>query len=289
MLHIFLVCCSSIEIFVSEWYIFSFLKLYSYFYDFCLLFRSENLCISCLMCLRDVLETCQASFDKANLFYDLFSTLCCLISIPTSSSLDVAPVCEELKLETIRCMMALCNAASLKLSGQFYRPQTIPLVGHAVTVLLELARHESMRALRVAALRCLILVARADCKITATITGDIFAAFLPGIVSSLSAIITGDPKQGHSVTCTAITAWWKIIVLVLGDTSLEAASTSSGQSHTTNQENLMVKRTKDWVDSVAEKLKLLTEKIMSVSNDGNWRVRLAMVELAENLLMNCTK
>lgn len=253
-------------------------------------FRSENLCIGCLSCLRDVLETCQASFDKTNLFYDLFSTLCCLISVPTATSLDIAPVCEELKLETVRCLTALCNVASLELVQQFYQAGNIPLLGHSVTVLLGLARHESMRSLRVAALCCLVLVARANCKITATLTSDIFAAFLPGIVSSLAAVITGDPKQGHSVTCSAITAWWKIIVLVLGDANLESAATSSViQSSTTKHENLMVKRSKDWVESVAEKLKLLTEKIVKVADDTNWRVRLAMVELAENLLLNCTK
>jgi len=253
-------------------------------------FRSENLCISCLTCIRDVLETCQASFDKTNLFCDMFSTLCCLISVPTSASLDIAPVCEELKLETVRCIIAVCNAASLELSAAFYQPENIPLLGHAVTVLLGLARNESMRTLRVAALRCLVLVSRADCKITAQLTGDIFAAFLPGIVSLLAAIITGDPKQGHSVTCSAITAWWKIIVLVLGDANLEvSASSSPDESLTRRCENLMVKRSKDWVESVAEKLKLLTDKLVKVSNDFNWRVRLAMVELAENLLMNCTK
>jgi len=255
----------------------------------CFLSRSENLCISCLACLRDVLEMCPASFDKVNLFHDLFSTLCCLVSVPTSSSLDVAPVCEELKLETVHCITALCNAASPELLRQFYRPKTVPLLGHAVTVLLGLARHETMRALRVAAIRCLIVIARTDCKVTAGLTGDIFAAFLPGIVSSLAAVITGDPKQGHSVTCSAVSAWWRTIVLVLGDDNLEAAASSCSQSETSDHDDLMVKRTKDWVDSVAEKLKLLTEKIVKVSNDGNWRVRLAMVEMAENILMSCTK
>jgi len=252
--------------------------------------RSENLCISCLMCLRDVLETCQASFEKASLFYDLFSTLCCLVSVPTSASLEVAAVCEELKLEAVRCITALCNASSLELVREFYRPGSIPLLGHAVTVLLGLARYESMRALRVAALQCLVVVARADCKVTAKLTGDIFAAFLPGIVSSLAAVITGDQKQGYSITCSAITAWWKITVLVLGDANIvETSATSCSQTSPSEHENLMVRRTDDWVESVAEKMRLLTEKIVKVSNDANWRVRLAMVELAEHVLINCTK
>ena len=230
------------------------------------------------------------SFDKTNLFYDLFSTLCCLVSVPTATSLDIAPVCEELKLETVRCLTALCNAASLELIRQFYQTQNVPLLGHSVTVLLGLARQESMRTLRVAALRCLVVVARADCRVTAKVMGDIFAAFLPGIVSSLAAVITGDPKQGHSVTCSAITAWWKIVVLVLGDANLEVASTSAvARSSADKHENLMVKRSKDWVESVAEKLKLLMEMIVKVADDANWRVRLAMVEQAENLLLNCTK
>ena len=258
--------------------------------------RSENLCISSLTCLRDVLEAHRASFDKANLFHDLFSTLCCLVSVPTSASLDIAPVCEEVKLETVLCITALCNAASLELLEHFYQSGNVPLLGHAVTVLLGLARHESMRSLRVAALRCLILVARADCQVSVSNrTGDIFAAFLPGIVSSLAAIIAGDPKQGRSVTCTAVVAWWKIVVLVLGDANLEAAAAAAATSQTSSQystsghETLMAKRSKDWVDDVAEKLKLLTEKIVKVADDVNWRVRLAMVELSENLLMSCTK
>ena len=257
-----------------------------------LLFRSENLCISCLTCLADVLETCQASFDKGNLFYDLFSSLCCLISVPTSDSLDVAPVCEELKLETVRCISTLCRAASLDLLRQFYGPENLPLLGHAVTVLLGLARQESMRRLRAAAIHCLVVLTRADCKVTASLMGDIFAAFLPGMVSSLAVVITGDPKQGHLVTCSAVAAWWKIVVLVLGDANLDAAATATSSvvlSSTDARENLMVRRTNDWVESVAEKLKPLTEKVAKVSDDTNWMVRLAMVELAENLLLNCTK
>jgi len=79
------------------------------------------------------------------------------------------------------------------------------------------------------------------------------------------------------------------VVLVLGDANLETAVTSSSRSPPSDRENLLVTRTKDWVESVAEKMKLLTEKIVKVADDADWRVRLAMVELAENLLLKCTR
>jgi len=236
----------------------------------------------------------------------LFSTLCCLISsapVAANELLTVAKVCDEIKLETVRCLCKLLPAASSVLIAHFYSAESVPLLGHAVTVLLGLARYESMRKLRVEALNCLVDIAFCNRSDMTGPCGDIFAAFLPGIVSSLTAIITGDPKQGHTVTCAAITAFRNLVCLVLNDSNLATAAVhdasltsgsqlkaeNGGSDQSSKCANLVVRRTREWAESTSEKLSLVIDKITVVATDSHWKVRLAMVELAESILMTCTR
>jgi hypothetical protein len=244
--------------------------------------------------------------SNLGLYQDIFSVLCCLISSQPSAAdnvLTVAPACEEIKLETVRCLTKLICAASQTVLTQFYCADSVPLLGHAVTILLTLARQESMRTLRLAAIECLVKITCSDCPEPLQACGDIFAAFLPGIASALTAVITGDSKQGHAVTCAAVSAWYRLICLVLSDSSLELTTSfqeetdsltpcngkNSSFGNSSKYANLIIKRTKDWVKSTSDKLRILMERITAVATDSHWKVRLAMVEMADSILTNCTR
>lgn len=229
------------------------------------------------------------------IFVDLFNTFCCLIS-SRDGAISVAPVCEELKLETVRCLSLLLQKLSLDLLGRVFRASFLPCLGHAVTLLLSLAQHESMRQLRMLATRCLMdlmLVTRDGDEELRMVVGAVFASFLPGIATALFRVITGDAKQGHEVTCVAITTWASAVTVVLRDDYLAKAEDvleNSPQSvEKGDSRNLSVTRSPEWVKGTAEKLKVLIERMTPVASHSHWRVRLAMVRLANDLLTNCVR
>lgn len=55
-------------------------------------------------------------------------------------------------------------------------------------------------------------------------------------------------------------------------------------------EQLVVRRTQDWVDATAGKISVLLKKILScAAAHQHWRVRLEMVELGDHLLAMCSQ
>lgn len=208
----------------------------------------------------------------------------------------MAPVCEELKLETVQCLSLLVLKLPFDLLGRVYRASFLPCLGHAVTLLLSLAQHESMRQLRMAAMRCLMdlmLVTRDGGEELRKVAGAVFASFLPGAATALFRVITGDAKQGHEVTCVAISAWSSAITVVLCDSYVaEAGDTlenSLPSAEKDESRNLSVTRSPEWVKGTAEKLKIVIERMTPVASHSHWKVRLAMVRLANDLLTNCVR
>ena len=53
--------------------------------------------------------------------------------------------------------------------------------------------------------------------------------------------------------------------------------------------NLVVEKSDSWVKGTAEKLSVLVQKIKTVASHANWRVRLAMVEWAQEMLIHCSR
>ena len=230
-------------------------------------------------------------------FQELFNVLCCLISIP-NAELNVAPVCEELKLSTVRCISHLFSKTSLDVLDQVYTIDSLPLLGHAVTLLLSLAEREMMKKIKILAIQCLMdfmLDGRIVSDAMLLNFGNVMASFLPGISMTLARVITGDVKQGSAVTCRAINCFARVLVLVFSDAQLDAVKKIDNGDLESNEKminskyrDLTVKRNNEWVKETVDKLKLLIDKIAKVLYNDSWQVRLSMVKFAELLLMNCT-
>uniref|UniRef100_A0A3Q4IBR6 TELO2 interacting protein 1 n=1 Tax=Neolamprologus brichardi TaxID=32507 RepID=A0A3Q4IBR6_NEOBR len=254
--------------------------------------KKEQLVQSVTEAVSYVLEnTCIHSWETLR---DLFSELCLCLS----SSADPgkpADTSEELKSAVLRCLDALLHAAYGDIVFKLFEPIMLPGLGAAVSLLLALGEKEKSRDIQTAALKCLqALTLQCDCTQEHVVpsseercsVGSAMASFLPGITMATARIITGDLRQGH-----AVTVWSRTVELVMEDVQLQSTESYKTPSADLGRiGQLIVLRTPEWVKNTAGKLSVLLKKIIScTSAHQHWRVRVAMVELADHLLAKCSR
>ncbi|KAM9260364.1 LOW QUALITY PROTEIN: TELO2-interacting protein 1 homolog [Cariama cristata] len=256
--------------------------------------KQERLVQSVVQCMSSVLAaTC---VKKQELLQELFSELCACLSPPSGSN-KPASLSEELKLAVIQALHTLMHSAYGDVILSLYQPSTLPLLGFAVSLLLGLAEQEKAKQIKISALKCLqVLVLQCDCQEhrhldedEAQQCGDLFASFLPGISITLSRVITGDIKQGHKPTVSAIRLFYLIVGLVMADAQLARIPKNKEKlpGEQSRISELMVHRGPDWSKSTAEKLSLLLHKTVEFSSVHPHRLEL--VELVHHLLSNCSQ
>ncbi|NXA03582.1 TTI1 protein, partial [Sapayoa aenigma] len=259
--------------------------------------KQERLVQSLVQCISSVLAaTC---VRKQELLHELFSELCTCLAPPPSSG-KPAPLSEELKLAVIQALHTLMHSAYGDVVLSLYQPSALPLLGFAVSLLLGLAEQEKAKQIKISALECLqVLVLQCGCQEhqhldedEAQQCGDLFASFLPGISITLSRVITGDIKQGHRTTVSAIRLFYLIVGLVMADAQLARVPKSKEKLPVEQSRisELMVHRGPDWSKSTADKLSVLLHKVVESSSvHPHWKVRLELVELVHHLLRNCSQ
>ncbi|XP_009992316.1 PREDICTED: TELO2-interacting protein 1 homolog, partial [Chaetura pelagica] len=236
---------------------------------------------------------------SAELLQELLSELCRCLAPPSGPG-KAAPLSEELKLDVTQALHTLLHSAHGDVIWSLYQPSTLPLLGFAVSLLLGLAEQERARQIKISALKCLqALVLQCECQghrrldaDEAQKCGDLFASFLPGISITLSRVITGDIKQGHKPTVSAIRLFYQVVGLVMADEQLARIPKNKEKLPVEQSRisELMVHRGPDWSKSTAEKLGLLLHKIVEFSSvHPHWKVRLELVELVQHLLRNCSR
>ncbi|NXS93009.1 TTI1 protein, partial [Jacana jacana] len=259
--------------------------------------KQERLVQSVVQCISSVLAATRVK--KRELLQELFSELCTCLSPPSGSS-KPASQSEELKLAVIQALHTLMHSAYGDVILSLYQPSTLPVLGFAVSLLLGLAENEKAKQIKISALKCLqVLVLQCDCQEhrhldedEAQRCGDLFASFLPGISITLSRVITGDIKQGHKPTVSAIRLFYLIVGLVMADAQLARIPKNKEKLPVEQSRisELMVHRGPDWTKSTAEKLSLLLHKMVEFSSvHPHWKVRLELVELVNHLLRNCSQ
>ncbi|XP_067163823.1 TELO2-interacting protein 1 homolog isoform X3 [Apteryx mantelli] len=257
--------------------------------------KQERLVQSVVQCISSVLAaTC---VKKQELLQELFSELCTCLSPPSALN-KPALLSEELKLAVIQALHTLMHSAYGDVILSLYQPSTLPLLGFAVSLLLGLAEQEKAKQIKISALKCLqVLILQCDCQEHrhldedgAQQCGDLFASFLPGVSITLSRVITGDIKQGHTITVSAIRLFYQIVGLVMSDEQLSRVPKNKEKLSVEQSRisELMIHRGPDWSKSTAEKLTLLMHKIVESSSvHPHWKVKLELVELVHHLMKNC--
>ncbi|XP_069508490.1 TELO2-interacting protein 1 homolog [Ambystoma mexicanum] len=259
--------------------------------------KKESLIQSVVECIGSLLST--TCVKKSDVLRELFSELCLCLSSPSQCH-QPAAISEELKLAIINGLHILLHSAYGDIIQSLYEPPMLPLIGCAVSLLLDLAQNEKSKQIKTASLQCLqVIIMQCDCpehirskaNSDPAQLGNFFASFLPGISTTLSRIIMGDIKQGHMVTTYALRVWHKTVGMVMADDQLENIPKDKllDSKHGRIAE-LMVHRQPSWVKDTGSKLSLLLHRIVEcVSVDPHWMVRLELVELAQHLLFRCSQ
>ncbi|XP_032618311.1 TELO2-interacting protein 1 homolog [Chelonoidis abingdonii] len=259
--------------------------------------KRERLVQSVVQCITSILST--TCVKKQDLLQELFSELCLCLSSPSGLQ-SPAPLSEELKLTVIQALQVLMHSAYGDIILTLYQPSTLPHLGFAVSLLLALAEQEKAKQIKLAALKCLqVLILQCDCQehhrlldtVETRQCGNLFASFLPGISTALSRVITGDIKQGHRVTVSAIRLFYQTVCLVMADEQL-ATITQDEEKPSVEQRvsELVVHRGPDWVKSTADKLSLLIHKIVEFTSlHPHWKVRMEFVELVHQFMLKCSQ
>ncbi|XP_034497737.1 TELO2-interacting protein 1 homolog isoform X2 [Ailuropoda melanoleuca] len=258
--------------------------------------KRERLIQSVVECLTFVLSsTC---VKEQELLQELFSELSACLYSPNSQK--PAAVSEELKLAVIRGLSTLMHSAYGDIILAFYEPPILPRLGFAVSLLLDLAEQEKSKQIKIAALQCLqVLLFQCDCQdhprsldeLEQKQLGDLFASFLPGISTALTRVITGDFKQGHRIVVSSLKLFYKTVSFIMADEQLERISEVQPKPAVEHRvAELMVHREARWVKNTSNKLTILIKKISEcVSVHPHWKVRLALIELVEALLLKCSQ
>ncbi|XP_066869224.1 TELO2-interacting protein 1 homolog isoform X2 [Kogia breviceps] len=258
--------------------------------------KREHLIQSVVECITLVLSsTC---VKEQELLQELFSELSACLYSPNSQK--PAAVSEELKLAVIQGLSALMHSAYGDIILTIYEPSILPRLGFAVSLLLGLAEQEKSKQIKMAALKCLqVLLFQCECQdhprsldeLEQKQLGDLFASFLPGLSTTLTRIITGDFKQGHSVVVSSLKVFYKTVSFIMADEQLRRVSEVRAKPAVEHRvAELLVHREASWVKNTGDRLTVLIKKIIEcVSVHPHWKVRLELIDFVEALLLKCSQ
>ncbi|KAL4220850.1 TEL2-interacting protein 1 [Mactra antiquata] len=255
---------------------------------------SQDLYLDLYTCMEYVLG--HTRITRWDLFQDIFHNATTILSCPTDHT-KVATMSEELKIAIIQTLRTLVKNSDHSVIQHLYTILCLPLLGHSVSLLLNIAEVERARNLRILAMECLLDYSQADSKLSPCMKADIgglYASFLPGISVTLCDIVNGDVKQGYAVTAKALYVWMRIVSLVMDDKLLDVCRQKEGIKSKDQKDldqrlaGLVVTRDDKWVATNNRNLAILVKGVSTVRSHCNWRVRLGLVECAEHLLLHCT-
>ncbi|XP_023984079.1 TELO2-interacting protein 1 homolog [Physeter macrocephalus] len=258
--------------------------------------KREHLIQSVVECITLVLSsTC---VKEQELLQELFSELSACLYSPNSQK--PAAVSEELKLAVIQGLSALMHSAYGDIILTIYEPSILPRLGFAVSLLLGLAEQEKSKQIKMAALKCLqVLLFQCECQdhprsldeLEQKQLGDLFASFLPGLSTTLTRVITGDFKQGHSVVVSSLKVFYKTVSFIMADEQLRRVSEVRAKPAVEHRvAELLVHREANWVKNTGDRLTVLIKKIIEcVSVHPHWKVRLELIDFVEALLLKCSQ
>ncbi|RHZ86802.1 hypothetical protein Glove_46g141 [Diversispora epigaea] len=304
------------------------LKLYSS------LQNSDRFLEEFLNCIRFLLSTSWHNYMMPEQFKQLLVLLVRLIGgsvSPKTKENQNTPefsISEETKLAGVKCILELLpkqpeHYNEIPNSDNFQLPirnelllteiQEIHLravVGRCVYVLLEIIsteRHLQLRLTSIETLQQLVKCIE---------NPGIVAAFLPGILSTLSKVMIRDQKENHLLLVKIVEALMNIIYSVMNDKinkdlfsktnslsdlkdvwiNSESSRNHDPSSKTNITSNnisqspgsIYVERTKSWLKATKAQIKILIGSIFTIRNHPSWQLRLEFVKFSFKLLFYCT-
>ena len=117
------------------------------------------------------------------------------------------------------------------------------------------------------------------------------SSFLPGVVLSLTKIITGDRKTSSLVVTSAALVLIRFVAILLPNTfasHVKTQSDSKWEGKPKNNTPLKVTRNAAWLEESATKVSALLIKVLGQVIHPAWRVHVAIVTVSHTFLQHCS-
>lgn len=195
-----------------------------------------------------------------------------------------APIPEETELEALSTLTSLIKAVGLSSAGSaaLVNTNAIPSLGHAVSIVLECITDGKTPEIQLEALRTLnaLVVAIKDRAALAT--------FLPGIVSSLSRLLTPPVALKHQrrVLISGTNILKDVLIKVLEDINVMGLTKKQAtiENETGNETKVL---TPSWLKATTARIKLALASVLKLRNTNFDDIRSALERLCISLLDEC--
>ncbi|KAK0511447.1 hypothetical protein JMJ35_006020 [Cladonia borealis] len=226
---------------------------------------------------------------RANLLSDLAKQFLILLSFLAGGSATdakVKEVNEELGTAAFDCLTALFEATKGSFLGsKVVSSQDVPVLGHAVIVMLDGVLDGPSLRVRLAALNAL------DNLISGITDDEALKNVFPGIVSSLTKALSprAGAKPSFRVMTASLAALTKVLCKVINDDKNE--NINNGQSEAVAvikmEENL--DESKSWVTATAAQVKMALANIIPLRYHERSEVRTAFFQLCMSVIQHCRR
>ncbi|KAK5629620.1 hypothetical protein RRF57_005335 [Xylaria bambusicola] len=236
-----------------------------------------------IKCFRNLVEFGWKSKLPKELAQQLLLLLTFIIAgVPGQARQDRIP--EETELESFRAIGSLVKASgsSPTSAAALVEEKAIPALGHAVTVLLDGINSGRTPTIQLEALQALsaLVVAIKDQTTLAT--------FLPGIVSSLSKLLTpsGALRVQKKVLVQGINTLRDVLTKVLGDIKVRGIMKKSVDDGVNSDSGRNI-LSNSWLNATVAKVRLALASVLKLRTDSSGDVQAALGKLCITLLDEC--
>lgn len=185
---------------------------------------------------------------------------------------------EELATAAFKCLQSLFDTSkNAGLDGdEEIQPENIPVLGHALTVVLDAVKNGPSIQVRLAASNSL------ESMIVRISDEETLRGFFPGIVSTLTKVIHpgGQRKVSYKPIQRSLQTLEELLKKVISDERIFGSSDRSKSK----QKNL-----DSWVEGTSRQVKLALGNIISLRYHERSEVRLSLFRLCVSILENCKR
>lgn len=192
---------------------------------------------------------------------------------------------EELGYTAFQCLKSLFDATRNAVLGDkgAIEAENIPVLGHAITVVLDGTNHGPSVKVQLAACNTL------DSMITGISDEEALKRFFPGIVSSLTKVFQpgSNPTASYKLLQTSLQTLEKILIKVISDESTIPSVQNLQLSKAAISDEQ--KKTGSWVKATSSQVKLALANTLPLRYHERSEVRMSLFRLCVSILQNCKK
>lgn len=226
---------------------------------------------------------------RANLSSDLGKQLLILLSFlagGSATNAKVKDVNEELGTAAFDCLTSLFEATKGSFLGsKVVSSQDVPILGHAITVMIDGVLDGPSLTVRLAALNAL------DNLISGIIDEEALKNVFPGIVSSLTKALSfkAGAKLSFRVVTASLNTLTKVLCKVINDDENENPNNGQSETVAVIKDGNVTDESKSWLTATAAQVKMALANIISLRYHERSEVRATLFQLCMSVIQHCRR